>query len=109
MPLCTEVKRGGKVVPFKWDYNRLSAMISVALAEALPDLVLAADGRTMAQVVEDGKYVDMSMTPLYYVDWDAPLFKTGRQVLKHSYTFGEGETEIVFKKGDVLRVWREAE
>lgn len=112
MPLVTEVTRDDETVDHVWDYATLSAMFSVALAEACPDLVLAKSGQTMREVCDGGQFVDMSMFPLYYVDWDLPLLKEGRQVLNEDWSFGpsEGDPEervIEFKAGDVLHAHRE--
>jgi hypothetical protein len=107
MPLETEVLREGKRVDHIWDYATLSALYSICIGEAAPDEVFASDGRTMGEVIKAGQFVDMSMFPIYYLDVDIPLVKTGEQVIENDYTFGEdSERPIIVKKGDVFRAWR---
>jgi hypothetical protein len=96
MPLETEVLREGKRVDHIWDYATLSALYSICIGEAAPD-----------EVIKAGQFVDMSMFPIYYLDVDIPLVKTGEQVIENDYTFGEdSERPIIVKKGDVFRAWR---
>jgi hypothetical protein len=117
MPLVVEITRAGERVKPKggWDYPVLSAVYTAALVEASPDLVLAANGQTMQQVVDDGKYIDMSDAPIYYMT-GCPLLEKGHQVLEQNHKFvlshsvktGRATRVLHLKKGDVLRAWRES-
>ena len=116
MPLIVEITRAGERVKPKggWDYPVLSAVYTAALVEASPDLVLANNGQTMKEVVDNGKYIDMSMAPIYYMK-GCPLLEKGKQVLKEDHKFvlrrsakTERATRVLhLKKGDVLRARRE--
>lgn len=108
MPLITEILRNGETrEDINWDYATLSCMYTVAVKEADPEQEYQ-PGKTYGNL-EEGKYVDFSMTPIYYLDWPkVPLVSKGRQTVKKRHAFFEGtEYELIFEPGDVLRAWRE--
>ena len=107
MPLVTEILRDGETLEVRWDYYTLSCMYTAAVKEAAP-FVEYQDGKTFGDL-EEGKFVDFSMTPIYYLDWPVPLVKKGKQVLKREHVFKiSSEREIVLKPGDILKAWRES-
>lgn len=103
MPLVVEILRKGKPLKITWDYFALSCMYTAAVKEAAPDTEYQ-EGKTFGDLPE-GKYVDFSMTPIYYLDWPVPLVKKGQQTLKRRHEFAEGK--LVLLPGDVLKAWRE--
>ena len=102
MPLVTEIIRDKKPLDIMWDYNVLSCMYTAAVKDAAPDIRVN-DKLTFGEVPE-GRFIDFSMVPIYYLTWDIPLVKKGSQKLKRDYNF-PGIVEL--KRGDVLRAWRE--
>lgn len=121
MPFDTEIRRNGAIVGARWDYRMLSAFMTAAASEACPDeLDKITEGIWSKQrtiTIEDQEfetYIDFSMVPIYYLDWDLPLLKKGRQVLfdDHTYYFmGEKDDNsdkrtFRFLAGDELRARR---
>jgi hypothetical protein len=106
VPLNTEIKRDGKVwnPTGGWDYFALSCMYTAACKEAIPEENFNED--TKWGELEDGKYVDFSMIPIYYLDWEVPLVKKGKQTLKQRHYFGNDNRNITLLPGDTLRAWR---
>lgn len=106
MPLETQITRDGEPLSYRWDYVGLSIMYSVAVAEATPQRRINEE-YTFGQAVKAGRYMDFTLVPIYYLDWNVPLIKTGRQVLKRDHTFRVGEDRIVsLRAGDVLSAGR---
>lgn len=110
MPLVVEVKRGGEIRDdIVWDYFALSCMYTVAIKEGAPNHVgLLKDNKTFGEL-EDGQYIDFSMTPIYYLDVPGcKLVETGTQKVKNHHEFHRGDgTVLAFAPGDILRAWRE--
>jgi hypothetical protein len=119
MPLETAVKRNGRTLTLNWDYNMLSIMYSTCVAEAEPDHPIN-DEQTFGEAVAEGKYMDWSLAPIYYMG-DAfpkvPLLQEGRQELKKDHKFRQfipagpdGEPEewrtVELKAGDVCMAGR---
>lgn len=106
MPLNTEITREGEPLVTRWDGTTLSAMYTAAVQEAEPDREFS-EGRTFGDL-EDGQYVSFDMVPIYYLDWDVPLVKEGRQVLERSHTFDlwTDHPPLELTAGDVLRAYR---
>jgi hypothetical protein len=107
MPLNTEITRNGKPADLgDWDYDLLSIMYTVATGEADPDRQIN-DDVTFGEAVEQGKFMNFEMVPIYYLDWPIPLIQLGKQTLKedHTYRLSNGRT-IELKAGDVLRAYR---
>lgn len=138
MPLNTEILRGGERLPVRWSGSMLNAFLTVAVVEALPEEPVNADkelGLTYGDLVEEvetahdewgdeievvgdcsysERVVDFGMMPVYYMGWDVPLWKEGRQTLvsDHRYVVSTRFNDrtyaslVELKAGDVLRMWR---
>lgn len=115
MPLNTEIIRNGKNVSPTgegWNGIDLNAMYSVAFADAKPEVVLADNGQTMGEIVENGQMLDFFTMGLPYLLYgsdlakNVPLIENGNQTLENDYSFDDGKKELTFKKGDILKAWR---
>lgn len=73
--------------------------------ESIPDKEWD-EGRTWRDLEGQGKFVDFSMAPIYYMN--IPLIRRGKHVLKRDHTFviNNDGTTLELKKGDILRAWR---
>lgn len=112
MPLNTEVIREGETVKGIWKYGyfTLSCMYTAAIKDQAPDTAFDSyeDGteKTFGDL-EEGKHVDFSLTPIYYLDIDCDLVRKGSQVLANSYSFRYNDDfTLEFKAGDTLKAWR---
>lgn len=119
MPLNTEVLRDGKPrTDIAWDYFALSCMYTVAIKEGAPDHVgLLRDEMTFGDL-EEGQWIDFSMTPIYYLEVPGcKLIEKGSQKVKNRHVFNRNRTEddegnpiepdlLIFEPGDVLQAWR---
>lgn len=122
MPFNIEVVKPGnghrRKMPGGWDQTALDTVMTVALAESHPDAVLAANGWSMEKIVEEGKVLDWSMFPIYYMGSQYPecgVLNSGSQRIKQDYRFEfcqdpddpERVTRVIeFKAGDEIRAWR---
>jgi hypothetical protein len=109
MPLNTQVKRGKKIVRIErgWDHATLSCFLTACIQEQYPDWEYQ-KGKAITALESHGKFVDFSMSPIYYMDMPVDIWKKGVQKLTRDHKFGpfaDGST-VEFKKGDVLRMWR---
>jgi hypothetical protein len=112
MPLNTQLTRKGKLTSPTgkgWNGRDVNAIYTLAYAEAKPDMEWR-EGLTMKQMVENGdlgEFFNFGM-PYLLSDEDVPLVAKGKQTLKKDYTFDADTDEpMVFKKGDVIEVWRD--
>ena len=106
MPLNTRWKRNDENIspPGGWDWPMLSAFMTVAFKEGSPTMEVR-EGLTFGEI-DDGKYVDFSMAPIYYMKGCA-LIEHGYQVLTMNHRVELAPDRVVeFKAGDVLRSWR---
>lgn len=124
MPLNTRVLRNGKVrkdIPwgggdgdlFERNYVAeflLNAFLTTGLKEGDPELVYSRDSDGTERRVGDlepGKFLDLAMTGVYYIDTKSPLWREGRITCRDSHTYLEGtKYEVTFRTGDVLEMWR---
>jgi|SRR5215831_7786666 len=110
MPLNTKVIRNGKDVkmPHGWGYETLGCFLTAAIIEQNPDFPLDGGG-TVAEMEGTGRYFDVSMWPIYYMDMPIDLWTKNKQVLErdHSFPIYEDGKSIEFKAGDVLKMWRD--
>jgi hypothetical protein len=111
MPLNTQVTRNGKIHKPEsgWTGLGLSCFLTVAIKDALPQWEYR-EGKRIGDI-EEGQFVDFTMSPVYYMDIDVPLWKKGTQTLMRDHTFGpfkdeDGEFTVFYKKGDVLSMYR---
>lgn len=119
MPLETEVLRDGEArEDIGWDYFALSCMYTVAIKEGAPNHKgLLKDDKTFGEL-EDGEWIDFSMTPIYYLEVPGcKLVTHGSQKVRNRHVFNRNaETDkdgnpiepdlLIFEPGDVLRAWR---
>lgn len=120
MPYQVSVFRDEETVPLIWDWPMLGAVLTACMAERCPEVLdEITEGRWSehkeVEITDVGTfetYVDVSMVPIYYVPWDAPIFKEGRQVLDKEHRFYIASREkpekrqVVLQKGDLITAFR---
>lgn len=121
MPFCIEIRKPNnhiRKMPGGWDGTALNTVMTVALAETHPDEVLANNGWSMARIVEEGRVLDWSMFPIYYMGSNYPecgVLTDGHQVIENDYKFefhtdpddADKVTRVIeIKAGDRIAAWR---
>lgn len=112
MPLNTQMIRDGKNISPTgkgWNGHDVNAMYTVAFGESNPEMEWNSD-YTIGQILAEGKTADFFTMGLPYLlsDDKVPLSKVGKQTVKADHTFeGDEDGPLVFKKGDILKAWRD--
>lgn len=120
MPLHVQIDREGETVKCIWDWPMLSVALTACLTEACPDILedmtegryRRADPVVLINDKVYEQYVDLSMTPIYYVTWPVPVLQKGMQILKRDHKFyiasreDENKRDVTLKKGDIVRAHR---
>lgn len=98
-PTDTVIPEGG------WDGNALNCFLTAALHETDPNLEIREDLK-MRDITAD-TVVNWEFTPIYYLEVNNPLWKSGRYKLQHDHTYKiDDERTIHFKKGYTLVMHR---
>ena len=110
MPLNTQLMRDGEPVTMVWDGGALDCLLSVCLGEATPEVVYAANGKSMGELLRENKIVSFSGIGVYYLSSDAPIYTQGRQKIENDYTFNYQDADpprsVEIKAGDEFHMWR---
>ena len=120
MPLnCVVIRNGKRRKDILWNGGEgnliernmvsegvLNTFLTVAMKEGDPTLAFSGD-RTFGDL-EEGKFVDLASTGVYYIETKCPLWHGGSMVLREDHNFSQVHPSLPdYKAGDELKMWRD--